>query len=46
METNTVTPKVKEVKGMEMYKKTPAEKVELKKVKKEHKEWLKKNPKK
>ncbi len=46
MENNTVTPKVKEVKGMEMYKKTPAEKAELKKAKKEHKEWLKKNPKK
>ncbi len=46
METNTVVPKVKEVKGMEMYKKTPEEKAELKRVKKKHKEWLAKNPKK
>jgi hypothetical protein len=46
MEENTVITKVNEVRGMEMYKKTPAERAELKKVKKEHKEWLKKNPKK
>jgi|JI10StandDraft_1071094.scaffolds.fasta_scaffold651964_2 hypothetical protein len=46
MENKEVIPKPKEVRGMEMYKKTPAERIELKKVKKEHKEWLNKQPKK
>ncbi len=46
METNTLKSTVKEVKGMEMYKKTPAERAKLKKAKKEHKEFLKQNPKK
>lgn len=41
MENKEIILKSKEVKGMEMYKKTPEERIELKKAKKAHKEWLK-----
>jgi hypothetical protein len=37
MENNKVILTVKELKGMEMYKKTPAERAELKKIKAEYK---------